>query len=153
MNVTRARDHRSSSSVIGWCARTQLLLLLPCLVCRQAGYHVGDKLQAVALDVVDRLEHVHFTTSDCARRPVADQSVPGRVDDTVDTTPTHAVPADTRQPRNRTIDFAADKGPRARFTKYLTTILRLSHDNAKVTIDLRRTSNLPNILRRTQGFS
>ena len=37
----------------------------------------------------------------------------------------------------------------ARFTKYLTTILRLSYDNAKVTIDLRRTSNLPNILRRT----
>jgi len=30
----------------------------------------------------------------------------------------------------------------ARFTKYLTTILRLSYDNAKVTIDLRRSSNL-----------
>jgi len=30
----------------------------------------------------------------------------------------------------------------ARFTKYLTTILRLSYDNAKVTIDIRRTSNL-----------
>jgi len=30
----------------------------------------------------------------------------------------------------------------AQFTKYLTTILRLSYDNAKVTIDLRRTSNL-----------
>ena len=29
----------------------------------------------------------------------------------------------------------------ARFTKYLTTILRLSYDNAKVTINLRRTSN------------
>ena len=29
----------------------------------------------------------------------------------------------------------------ARFTKYLTTVLRLSYDNAKVTIDLRRTSN------------
>ena len=43
--------------------------------------------------------------------------------------------------------------PRARFTKYLTTILRLSYDNAKVTIDLRRTSNLQNILRRAQGFS
>ena len=41
----------------------------------------------------------------------------------------------------------------ARFTKYLTTILRLSYDNAKVTIDLRQTSNLQNILRRTQGFS
>jgi len=38
----------------------------------------------------------------------------------------------------------------ARFTKYLTTILRLSYDNAEVTIDLRRTSNLQNILRRTQ---
>ena len=34
----------------------------------------------------------------------------------------------------------------ARFTKYLTTILRLSYDNAKVTIDLRRTSNLQNML-------
>jgi len=37
--------------------------------------------------------------------------------------------------------------------KYLTTILRLSYDNAKVTSDLRRTSSLPNILWRTQGFS
>jgi len=36
--------------------------------------------------------------------------------------------------------------PWARFTKYLTTILRLSYDNAKVTINLRRTSNLQNIL-------
>jgi len=34
----------------------------------------------------------------------------------------------------------------ARFTKYLTTILRLSYDNAVVTIDLRRTTNLPNRL-------
>ena len=30
----------------------------------------------------------------------------------------------------------------ARFTKYLTTILRVSYDNTKVTIDLRWTSNL-----------
>ena len=43
--------------------------------------------------------------------------------------------------------------PAARFTKYLTIILRLSYDNAKVTIDLRRTSNLQNILRRAQGCS
>jgi len=43
--------------------------------------------------------------------------------------------------------------PAARFTKYLTTILRLSYDNAKVTIDLRQTSHSQNILRRTQGFS
>jgi len=41
----------------------------------------------------------------------------------------------------------------ARFTKYLTTFLRLSYDNAKVTIDLRRTSNLQNIIRRAHGFS
>jgi len=44
----------------------------------------------------------------------------------------------------------------ARFTKYLTTILRilrLSYDNAKVTIDLRRTSNLQNIVRRAQGLA
>ena len=41
----------------------------------------------------------------------------------------------------------------ARLTKYLTTILRLSYDNANVTIDLRRTSNLQNILQRAQGFS
>ena len=34
----------------------------------------------------------------------------------------------------------------ARFTKYLTTVLRLSYDNAIVTIDLRRTTNLPNRL-------
>jgi len=32
--------------------------------------------------------------------------------------------------------------PGARFTKYVTTILRLPYDNAKVTIDLQRTSNL-----------
>ena len=43
--------------------------------------------------------------------------------------------------------------PVARFTKYLTRILRLSNDDAKVTMDLRRTSNLQNILRRAQGFS
>ena len=41
----------------------------------------------------------------------------------------------------------------ARFTDYLTTILRLSYDNSKVTVDLRQTSNLQNILRRTRGFS
>jgi len=35
----------------------------------------------------------------------------------------------------------SDRSPGARFTKYLTTILRLSYDNAKVTIDLRQTSN------------
>ena len=33
--------------------------------------------------------------------------------------------------------------PGARFTKYLTTHLRLSYDDAKVMIDLRRASNLP----------
>jgi len=43
--------------------------------------------------------------------------------------------------------------PGARFTEYLTTILRLSYDNSKVTIDLRQTSNLQNISQRTQGFS
>jgi len=36
-------------------------------------------------------------------------------------------------------------GPGARFTKYLTTVLRLSYDNAKVITDLRRMSSLPNI--------
>jgi len=41
----------------------------------------------------------------------------------------------------------------ARFTKYLTIILRLAYDNAKVTIDLRRTSSLQNILLRTQDFT
>ena len=40
--------------------------------------------------------------------------------------------------------------PGARFTKYLTATLR--YDKAKVTIDLRRTSNLQNMLRKTQGF-
>jgi len=34
----------------------------------------------------------------------------------------------------------------ARFTKYLTTILRLSYHSAKVTIDLRQTSNLLDFL-------
>ena len=41
----------------------------------------------------------------------------------------------------------------ARFTECLTKILRSSYDNAKVTIDLRRTFYRQNILRRTQGFS
>ena len=45
------------------------------------------------------------------------------------------------------------RAPGALFTKYLTTVLRLSHDNAKVTIDVRWTSNLPSTLRRTKGFS
>ena len=43
--------------------------------------------------------------------------------------------------------------PGARFTEYLTTILRLSYDNAEVTIDLRRTTNLLKIFQRTQGYS
>ena len=43
--------------------------------------------------------------------------------------------------------------PGTPFTQYLTTMLRLSYDNAKVMIDLRRTSNLPNTLRSTQKFS
>jgi len=34
----------------------------------------------------------------------------------------------------------------------LQNILRQSYDNSKVTIDLRRTSNLQNIPRRAQGF-
>ena len=55
--------------------------------------------------------------------------------------------------RNIAYMFAHNEWPEARFTKYLTTILRLSYNNAKVTIDLQRTSNLQNILRRTQGFS
>ena len=33
----------------------------------------------------------------------------------------------------------------------LQNVLRQSYDNAKVTIDLRRTSGLQNILQRTQG--
>ena len=35
----------------------------------------------------------------------------------------------------------------ARFTQYLTTVLRQSYDNAEVTIDLRRTSSLQNLPR------
>jgi len=34
----------------------------------------------------------------------------------------------------------------------LQNILRLSYDNAKVMIDLPQTSNLQNVLQRTQGF-
>jgi len=44
------------------------------------------------------------------------------------------------------VGWAAGRASGARFTKYLTTISRLSYDNAKVTINLRRTSNLQNIL-------
>jgi len=53
----------------------------------------------------------------------------------------------------RKLQLTVTKKPGPRFTKYLTTILPLSYDNAKVTIDLRRTSNLQYILRRAQGFS
>ena len=42
--------------------------------------------------------------------------------------------------------------PGARFTKYLTIILQLSYDNAEVTIDLRRTSNLQDISRRNASL-
>jgi len=41
----------------------------------------------------------------------------------------------------------------ARFTQYLLTVLQLSYDNDKVTIDLWQTSNLQNIPQRMQGFS
>ena len=41
----------------------------------------------------------------------------------------------------------------ARFTKYVTTILRLSYDNAKVTIDLQRTTNFQNIIQGMKRFS
>jgi len=51
------------------------------------------------------------------------------------------------------LSFYCSMKPEAQFAKYLTTILRLSYDSAKVTIDLRRTSNLQNILQRAQGFS
>ena len=42
----------------------------------------------------------------------------------------------------------------AGFTKYLTTIVRISYHNAnaKVTTDLRRTPNIQYILRMAQGF-
>ena len=48
--------------------------------------------------------------------------------------------------------FSCRPESEARFTKYLTTILRLSYDNAKVTINLRRTSNLQNILQLMESF-
>jgi len=43
---------------------------------------------------------------------------------------------------DQTLSETRISDPAARFTKYLKTVLRLSYDNAKVTIDLRRTSNL-----------
>ena len=51
------------------------------------------------------------------------------------------------------LSFYCSMKPEAQFAKYLTTILRLSYDSAKVTINLRWTSNLRNILQRAQGFS
>ena len=51
------------------------------------------------------------------------------------------------------LQLPTDQTSGARFTKYLATILRLSYDNAKVTIDLQQTSKLQNILWRTQDFS
>ena len=57
----------------------------------------------------------------------------------------------------RTTDAAGMQGE-VQYTFAVTgpdvqNILRLSYDNAKVMIDFRRASNLPNILRRTQDFS
>jgi len=37
--------------------------------------------------------------------------------------------------------------------QYWSLIYKTCYDNAKVTIDLQRTPNLQNILRRVQGFS
>ena len=54
----------------------------------------------------------------------------------------------------RKTDRLINQGPDLQNTlyTYLMTILRLSYDGVKVTIDIRRTSNLQNVLRRTQGF-
>jgi len=68
----------------------------------------------------------------------------------------HAVHGTNRQKMQRPIrsrsqawrwhrGSSSSSTPGAWFTEYLTTILRLSYDNAKVTIDLRLTSNLQNI--------
>ena len=46
------------------------------------------------------------------------------------------------QSRQSVISYDNLYSPGARFTKCLTTVLRLSYDNAKVTINLRRPSNL-----------
>ena len=40
----------------------------------------------------------------------------------------------------------------ARFTKYLTTILRSSYDNAKVTIDLRQACNYKTTYKERTAF-
>ena len=50
-----------------------------------------------------------------------------------------------------TVEAQCQSASAAWFTNYVTTVLRLSCDNASVTIDLRRTSNLSNILQRMQG--
>jgi len=43
--------------------------------------------------------------------------------------------------------------PSAVSLQYWSLICKTCYDNAKVTIDLQRTPNLQNILRRVQGFS
>jgi len=57
----------------------------------------------------------------------------------------HLPPHPTEWPSGQRVRLRSER-TWARFTKYLTTILRLSYDNAIVTIDLRRTTNLPNRL-------
>jgi len=47
------------------------------------------------------------------------------------------IAATTHELLSRVRQYAPRSRHGARFTKYLTTILRLSYDNAKVTIDLR----------------
>jgi len=61
--------------------------------------------------------------------------------------------ADAVQESVVTMQRIAEDTVRQRFTRYLTTILRLSYDNAEVTIDLRRTSNLQNVLQLMESFS
>ena len=43
----------------------------------------------------------------------------------------------SEMPLSEGADSRGHKKPSARFTKYLTTILRLSYDNTKVTTDFR----------------
>jgi len=56
-----------------------------------------------------------------------------------------------RYPDGPMTDTQAESS-RAQFTRYLTIILRLSYDNAEVTIDLRRTSNLQQKLTKSKAF-
>ena len=78
----------------------------------------------------------------CSRLPkLRPQLAKARLHTLTDETFTNSVLSSDTWQYNGFSRYELGRKPGARFIKYLMTISRLSYDNAKVTIDLRRTSN------------